>query len=173
MIPVVSIESELRQEGLNYGIPTIFIILGGVNRLEIEDILKEVLSQSVKRSWVCIKGEEFDPLSFGIGTLVKSLSQLQRYVEVETDGLHRDPSWSHTTDRWIINYQTDPKYNLGSLRASDTIRIKVDPKDDDARIGEILESLSKTNCVKYLKVAKGTQREWHSLISKFERVRVF
>lgn len=173
MIPIVSIKTELRQEGLNYGVPVTFVILGGVDRVEVEDILKEVLTLSIKRSWVCIMGEEFDPLSFGIGTLVKGLSQLQRYVEVETDGLHRDPSWAHTVDRWVVDFQENPSYNLGSLRASDTIRVKVDSAADASIVEENLSNLSKVNCVKYLKVAKGTQKKWHSLISKFERVRVY
>ena len=173
MIPVISIKTGLREEGLNYGVPVTFISLGGVNRLEIEDILKEVLSKSVKRSWVCITGEEFDPLSFGIGTLIRGLSQLQRYVEVETDGLHRDPSWTHTVDRWVVDYQETSSFNLGSLRASDTIRIEVTSTMDTSTVGEILETTSKINCVKYLKVTKGTQKKWHDLISKYERVRVF
>jgi len=175
MIPIVSIKTGLRQEGLNYGVPVTFITLGGVDRLEIEDILKEVLSKSVKRSWVCIVGEEFDPLSFGIGTLVKGLSQLQRYVEVETDGLHRDPSWTHTVDRWVVDFQDKSSYNLGSLRASDTIRIKVDSLAPEVafEVKEVLEITSKINCVKYLKVPKGTQKKWLGLISKFERVRVY
>ncbi len=173
MIPIVSIKTGLRQEGLNYGVPVTFITLGGASRLDVEDILKEVLSKSVKRSWVCISGEEFDPLSFGIGTLVKSLSQLQRYVEVETDGLHRDPNWTHTVDKWVVDYQEKHSFNLGSLRASDTIRVKVGSLEDHFWVETVLEALSKINCVKYLKVAKGTQKKWHSLISKFERVRVY
>jgi len=173
MIPIVSIKTGLRQEGMNYGVPVVFVTLGGVDRLEVEDILREVLSKSVKRGWVCITGEEFDSLSFGIGTLVKGLSQLQRYVEVETDGLHRDPSWTHTADRWVVDYQEKSSYNLGALRASDTIRLKVDSTMSTSMVEEILETTSKINCVKYLKVTKGTQKEWHSLISKFERVRVY
>lgn len=173
MIPIVSIKTGLREEGLNYGIPVTYITLGGVDRIEVEDILKEVLSKSIKRSWVCIIGEEFDPLSFGIGTLVKGLSQLQRYVEVETDGLHRDPSWAHTCDRWVVDYRENSSYNLGSLRASDTIRIRVDSPADASMVEESLENINKINCVKYLRVTRGTQRKWHSLISKFERVRVY
>ena len=173
MIPIISIKTGLREEGLNYGVPVTFITLGGVERFEVEDILKQVLSKSVKRSWVCIIGEEFDPLSFGVGTLVRGLSQLQRYVEVETDGLHRDPSWAHTVDRWVVDFQEKSSYNLGSLRASDTIRIKVDSSADASIVEGDLDSVDKVNCVKYLKVPKGTQKKWHSLISKFERVRVF
>ena len=173
MIPVVSIQTGLRQEGLNYGGPTTFIILGGVDRMEVEDILREVLSLSIKRSWVCIIGEDFDPLSFGIGTLVKGLSQLQRYVEVETDGLHRDPSWAHTADKWVVDFQEKPTYNLGSLRASDTIRIRVESLEEDSRVERALDTLSKINCVKYLKIPEGTQKIWYGLISKFERTRVY
>lgn len=173
MIPIVSIKTGLREEGLNYGVPTTFVTLGGVDRLEVEDILKEVLSKSVKRSWVCIRGEEFDPLSFGIGTLVRGLSQLQRYVEVETDGLHRDPNWTHTVDRWVVDFQENPSYNLGSLRASDTIRVRVDSLEDSSRVEKVLENIGKVNCVKYLKATKGTQKKWHSLISRFDRTRVY
>ena len=172
-LPVESIKAGLRQEGLGYGLPMCFIGLGYTDgKSEIEDILREVLEKTIKRGWVCIRGEP-DPLACGVGTLVRGLSQLQRYVEIETDGLHRDPSWTHTVDRWVVNSQRKPAFNYGALRASDTFRIKVDLLEDSPKVENALESISKINCVKYLRATKGTQKKWLDLVGKFERVRLY
>lgn len=172
-VPVESIEVGLREEGLGCGLPMCFIEMGYPSgKTEVEDVLREVLGNTVKRGWVCIRGE-FDPLACGIGTLARGLSQLQRYVEVETDGLHRDPSWTRTVDRWCVDFQEKPVFNYGALRATDTIRLPVLASSEVGEVEEALEVCSKINCVKYLKVPRGTDKEWIELAGKFERVRVY
>lgn len=179
-IPVESIKVGLREEGLGYGLPMCFIELGYTDeRLEVEDILREVLEKTTKKGWACIRGDP-DPLACGIGTLVRGLSQLQRYVEVETDGLHRDPSWTHAVDRWVANYQDTPVFNYGALRASDTIRIVVPEssgEEDFPYYKKYLEVCSKVNCVKYLVLPKGFPEvvygRFLELAGRFERVRVY
>jgi len=172
-LPVESIEVGLREEGLGFGLPMCFIELGYTDeKMEVEDTLREVLGRIPKRGWVCIRGSH-DPLVCGIGTLVRGLSQLQRYVEVETNGLLRDPSWTHTVDRWIVNYQGKPAFNYGALRATDTIRILLDSMEGANRVEEALGVCSKLNCVKYLRSPKGAQKGWIDLAVKFERVRVY
>lgn len=172
-IPVESIKVGLREEGLGYGLPMCFIELGYTDeKLEVEDILREVLEKTTKKGWACIRGNP-DPLACGVGTLVRGLSQLQRYVEIETDGLHRDPSWTHTADRWVVDYQEKPVFNYGALRASDTVRILVESPDDAPWVEKALEGCSKINCVKYLRYTKSTKERWLELALKFERVRVY
>ncbi len=169
-LPIDGIRSGLREEGLGCGLPMCFIELGYTDeKMEVEGILREVLGKSIKRGWVCIRGIP-DPLACGIGTLVRGLSQLQRYVEVETDGLHRDPSWTHTVDRWIVDYQHESAFNYGALRSSDTIRLAaVSLSEADQALGVCRE----LNCVKYIKAPKGSRKKWLDLVSNFERVRLY
>jgi len=170
-LPVESIEIELRDEGLGYGLPMCFIELGYTDeKMEVEEVLREVLEKTGKKGWVCIRGRP-DPLACGVGTLVRGLSQLQRYIEVETDGLRRDPSWSRSVDRWVVSFQSGSSFNYGSLRASDSIKILVDTLTT-SEISKLLEASSKINCVKYLKVPTGTREDWMDLATQFERVRV-
>ena len=179
-LPVENIKVGLRGEGLGSGLPMCFIEMGYPDeKVEGEDLLREVLGVTSKKGWVCIQGDP-DPLACGIGTLVRGLSQLQRYVEVETDGVHRDPSWTHTVDRWVVDFSQTPAFNYGSLRASDTIRIRIPESvgdEDFSYYEEYLEVCRKINCVKYLLLPQGfpeaIKARFLDLASEFERVRIY
>jgi len=168
VISLVKVFNGLRKEGLNYGVPTTFVVLGGDTQVQLEDLLEEVLKKSIKRGWVCLKGEDFDPLSMGVGTLVRGLSQLQRFVEIETDGLHRDPRWAHTVDRWAVTWHPKLSFNLGSLRATDGIKFRMDQNTTLDEVKEFLEACKDSASVKYVLMG---DRPWREEI--FEMVRTY
>jgi len=175
VIPLSEISNGLRKEGLNYGVPTTFVVLGGTNQIQMEDLLEEILKKSTKRGWVCLVGKDFDPLSMGIGTLVRGLSQLQRFVEVETDGLHRDPRWAYTVDRWIVRWTSKSVYNLGSLRATDSIKFEVTDETSLEEIQDFLDGCSSLTPVRYLVTSSFGEitSSMFDLVRKYERSRIY
>jgi hypothetical protein len=176
VLSVKDITRGLRVEGVGYGLPMTFIRLGGSDNSITEDILRDMLEVTPKRGWVCIQGVDFDPLGMGIGTLVRGISQLQRYSEVETSGIYRDPSWSKSVDRWIVDVTEKPIFNYGSLRSSDTIRLKVDSVTDLTLAESYLLALRQYSSTKYVVIPrtdKALLGEAFKLINQFERTRVF
>jgi len=174
VIPLVRVFNGLRQEGLNYGVPTTFVVLGGGTQIQLEDLLEEVLKKSIKRGWICLKGQDFDPLSMGVGTLVRGLSQLQRFVEIETDGLHRDPRWAHTVDRWIVLWHPTVGFNLGSLRATDGIKFRMDQNTALEEVKRFLEACKDSASIKYVLMEDGSWiDEVFEMVRTYERSRMY
>ncbi len=170
MLSVVSIKRGLRQEGPNIGIPTIFVTLGGyADKIPTEDIVETILMMSVKNTWVTIRGQDEDVLSMGIGVLVKGLSSLKRFIEVETNGLLRTPSWTHTVDRWVVDWCVDGAFNLGALRATDALKFTGPLEELDA----FLEVSKGYPTIKYLVAPHQEQDRVLDIASKYERVRVY
>jgi len=186
-ISISNIERELRAEGLNYGLPFTRVTLGGpVEPEPVEDVVQMILESTPKRGWVLLVGElPDDPLNLGIGTLVRGLSQLQRFVEVETSGLYRDPSWLPACDRWTVECQPKMGFNLGALRVTDCIRLTLPSIADLDKVESFLLVLKQYSCTKYVLLPRSTggkdfddnwREFWSSsfnLVSKFERTRLF
>ena len=127
MVEVNKIWEGVRLEGLNYGLPTTFILLGSGREYNSEDLVREVLMHT-KCKWVCIFGE--GATQVGMGTLVKGLSSVGMYIEVELGGEVRDPGWLHTVDRWVIDYVEEGAFNYGALRGQDMVRFIVRGEGD-------------------------------------------
>jgi len=154
MIMVEKIWEGIRQEGLNYGLPMLFIELGLGPSFQPEELVREVLT-TTKCKWVCLIGEETTRV--GMGTLVKGLSSVNLSTEIEVSGSSKDPGWLHTVDRWIVDYVENGNFNYGALRSQDMIRFLIDGKGDLRFVGEKLEELRMFPGTKMLSVTKISQ----------------
>jgi len=161
----------IRLEGLNYGLPTTFIKLGPGSEYNSEELVREVLMHT-KCKWVCILGK--NTTQVGMGTLVKGLSSVGMYVEVEAGGDVRDPGWLHTVDRWVIDYVKEAAFNYGALRSQDMARFVVEGEGDLNFAKEGFEDLKLFTGTKYVKLFdKKLNSEVFSLVRKYERARLY
>lgn len=151
MIMVEKIWEGIRKEGLNYGLPTLFIRLGIGPTFQPEDLVREVLT-TTKCKWVCLLGEETTRV--GMGTLIKGLSSVNLSTEVEVDGGAKDPGWIHTVDRWVVDYVEGGNFNCGALRSQDMIRFLIGGGGDLKFVGEKLEELRMFPGTKILSIRK-------------------
>ena len=138
MISVRKIWEGIRLEGLNYGLPMLFIKLGTGPTFQPEDLVREVLT-TTKCKWICVLGEETTRV--GMGTLIKGLSSVNLSTEVEVSGDVKDPGWIHTVDRWVVDYVDNGSFNYGALRSQDMIRFEIEGMGDLSFVGEKLEEL--------------------------------
>ncbi len=139
MIAVTQISEGVRKEGLNYGLPTVFVKLGpGSPYPQVEELVRDVLTLT-KCTWVCILGE--DTTQVGIGSLVKGLSAVGLNVELECSGKVKDPGWLRSVDRWLVDLVQDGIFNLGALRSQDMIRFTISTEDSLGALEENLRSL--------------------------------
>lgn len=149
MIMVEKLWEGVRREGLNYGLPTLFIRFGSGPSFQAEDLVREVLTIT-KCKWVCFLGE--DTTQVGMGTLVKGLSSVGLSTEVEVGGEVKDPGWVHTVDRWVVDYAEDGSFNFGSLRSQDMVRFQLKSESDLRYVSEKLEELRMFPGTKVLKL---------------------
>jgi hypothetical protein len=178
MITVEKIQEAVRQEGLNFGLPEVFIRLGvGQEFATVEDLVKEIVVHTKPR-WVCILGE--DTTQVGLGSLVKGLSVVGCYIEIECSGRTRDPGWLHSVDRWVVDYVESPTFNIGALRSGDMVRFVVKGKGDLSSVKEGFEQLRLFPGTRYVKVeadGKGVPadlyREAFELVKYYERARLY
>lgn len=171
MITVEKIWEGVKQEGLNYGLPTTFIQLGMGPEYSSEDLVKEVLMHT-RCKWVCILGE--NTTQVGMGTLVRGLSSVGMYIEVEVSGVMRDPGWLHTVDRWVVDYAKEGNFNYGALRTQDMVRFVVKGEGDLNFAKEGFEDLKLFSGTKYLKlVGKKLGKEAFALVRRYERSRLY
>ena len=176
MIPLVRVTVGLKREGPGAGYPMAFILLGGTNGVETEDVMEQSLKLVPKRGWISIFGDEFDPLGMGVGTLVRGLSHFQRYVEVCTGGFHRDPNWFRSCDRWIVDLQQSPSFNYKAMRSCDSLRLRVTEDTDLEEVYNYLVACSKFACEVFLTVPAKNQKlvqDTFSMAVDFSRVRIF
>jgi len=171
MVEVVKIYEDIRQEGLNYGLPTTFLRLGLGPEYSSEELVREVLMHTSCK-WVCVYGESTTRV--GMGTLAKGLSSVGMYIEVETSGEYRDPGWLHTIDRWVVDYVKDGSFNYNALRSQDMVRFIVSGPGDLSFATEGFEELKLFPGTRYIKLGdKKLKNEAFSLIRKFERSRLY
>lgn len=149
MITVEKIWEGVRREGLNFGLPTTFIQLGPGPEYSSESLVKDILLNT-RCKWVCIFGE--NTTQVGMGTLVKGLSSVGMYIEVEASGSVRDPGWLHTVDRWVIDYAKEGSFNYNALRSQDMIRFLVKGEGDLNFVRESFPDLSMFPGTKYIKL---------------------
>lgn len=172
MIVVNKIWEGLRQEGLNYGLPTTFLELGeGVPYSTTEELVK-VLITNTKCKWICIRGE--GTTQVGMGTLIRGLSSIGVYTEIEIDGSVRDPGWLHSVDRWIVDYQPQLVFNIGSLRSQDMIRYTVNCREDLPVVELAFEKQKAFTGTKYVKTSdKELLKVCFDFVRKYERGRLY
>lgn len=149
MLSVGKMWEGVRQEGVNYGLPVMFIQLGPGAEYTSEDLVKEVLVHTRCR-WCCITGQ--NTTQVGMGTLVKGLSSVGMSIEVEVDGSIKDPGWLHTIDRWVVDYAKEGLFNYGALRSQDMIRFVIKGEGDLNFAKEGFEDLKLFPGTKYLMV---------------------
>ena len=171
MIEVRKIWEGIRQEGLNYGLPMLFIKLGTGPSFQPEELVREVFT-TTKCKWICLLGE--DTTRVGMGTLVKGLSSLNLSSEVEVSGSVKDPGWIHTVDRWIVDFVEDGIFNYGALRSQDMIRFVLE-EDGDLRFAEEkLEELRMFPGTKLLKLKTLTLLEKSLILARIhDRCRIY
>ena len=174
MLTVEKIWEGPRLEGLNYGLPTTFLKFGLGVPYTIEDLVRDILMKT-RCKWVCIFGE--DPTQVGTGSLIKGLTSIGRYTEVECSGRVRDPKYLHTVDRWIVDYTPNGLFNYSALRDRDMIRWTITKATDLSVVKSGLEEQKLFGGTKVLKVVgTDTAEVLHKCfeISKgYERVRVY
>lgn len=149
MISVEKLSEGVRHEGLNYGLPMLFVNLGLGKELLPEDLVREILILT-KCRWVCFLGE--DTTKVGMGTLVKGLSVVSLQIEIEVSGSVKDPGWLHTVDRWMVDYVEDGLFNYGALRSQDMIRFTIDGVGDLSFIKSKMDELKAFPGTKVLKL---------------------
>jgi len=171
MIMVEKIWEGVRLEGLNYGLPMLFIKLGIGPSFQPEDLVREVLT-TTKCKWICLIGEETTRV--GMGTLVKGLSSVNLSTEIEVSGSSKDPGWIHTVDRWIVDYVENGNFNYGALRSQDMIRFILEG-DSDARFAEgKMEELRMFPGTKLLKVTSLDLAEKALILARgYDRCRIY
>ena len=171
MIKVEKIWEGIRDEGLNYGLPTTFLKLGPGPEYNSEELVKDILMKT-RCKWVCILGESTTQI--GIGTLVKGLSTVGMYIEVEVSGTIKDPGWLHTVDRWLVDYVKDSTFNYGALRTQDMIRFVVAGRGDLNFAKSGFEDLRLFLGTKYLKLVDSElENEAFALVRSYERSRLY
>ena len=172
-------------EGLNYGLPTTFIKLGPGAEFTSEALVKDVIVHT-RCKWVCIFGESTTQV--GMGTLIKGLSTVGLYIEVEVSGGIRDPGWMHSVDRWLVDYVKGGSFNYSALRTQDMIRFVVRNQEELNRVKVEFEELKLFSGTKFIKIAtkdvipkSGNKkllnstlyREAFALVRKYERGRLY
>lgn len=171
MIRVEKVWEGIRSEGLNYGLPTTFLKLGPGPDYNSEDLVKEILMQT-RCKWVCILGESTTQI--GIGTLVKGLSTVGMYIEVEVGGSIKDPGWLHTVDRWLVDYVKEPTFNYGALRTQDMIRFVVEGRGDLNFAISGFEELKLFPGTKFIRLTDSElENEAFALVRKYDRSRLY
>lgn len=174
MVEVEKIWEGVRSEGLNYGLPTTFMLLGPGPSYDSEELVREILMHT-KCKWVCILGE--NTTQVGMGTLVKGLSSVGMYIEVEVGGDVRDPGWLHTADRWVVDYVEEGAFNYGALRGQDMVRFAIKGEGDlnFTKSGfETLKLFPGTRFVKLGgKVSPTLSKEAFAFVRGYERARIY
>ena len=171
MVEVEKLWEGIRKEGLNYGLPTTFVRLGKGPEFNSEELVREIII-STKCKWVCILGK--GTTQVGMGTLVKGLSSVGMYVEVETSGEVRDPGWMHTVDRWVVDYTGEGSFNFGALRSQDMVRFVVKGEGDFNFAKEGFEELKLFPGTKYIKLLENKLKNpVFDFVRKHERSRLY
>lgn len=171
MVDVAKIWEDTRKEGLNYGLPTVFLNLGNGPTYTSEDLVREILMHT-RCKWVCILGE--NTTQVGMGTLVKGLSSIGMFIEVEASGEVRDPGWLHTVDRWVIDYAKEASFNYGALRSQDMIRFVVKGEGDLNFAKDGLEEVKIIPGTKYIRLEEKSLRdEAFALVRGYEKARLY
>lgn len=128
MISVEKMFEDIRKEGVNYGLPTVFLRLGDGNMYpSVEGLVREIVFKS-KCQWVCILGS--NTTQVGMGSVIRGLASVGMRIEVECNGTTKEPGWLHSVDRWIVDYSESSVFNLSSLRSSDMVRYSVEGEGD-------------------------------------------
>lgn len=171
MLEVVKIGEDIRKEGLNYGLPTTLLKLGPGPEYSFEDLVKAIL-MNTSCKWVCITGE--GTTRVGMGTLVKGLSSVGLYTEVEASGEVKDPGWLHSVDRWVVDYVQEGSFNYNALRSGDMIRFIVKGEGDLNSAREGFELLSSFPGARIIRLSdKKLKNEAFSLARKYTRSRLY
>ena len=167
MLSVSKVYEGIRLEGLNCGLPMLFVLMGnGRDFSKTEDLVKEIYFTSIskKGGWVCILGEE--TVRVGIGSLIKDLSKLGLNIEVEVDGNFSSPGWMHTVDRWVVDYREGSLFNYFALRPQDMIRFSLSSGEDVSRIVSGFEEIKLSQAVKYILIKSKLSKLIHSSVSE-------
>lgn len=172
MITVGKISEGVRGEGLNFGLPMVFIKLGmGTEYPSVDELLREVVMKT-RCKWALLFGE--NTTQVGMGTLVKGLSSLGLYTEVEVSGSVRDPGWLHAVDRWVVDYTENALFNFNALRSSDMVRWTVVDRGDLSLMLSGFEELKLFPGTKYVRCSnKELESEVFQFVRKYERSRIY
>lgn len=179
MIEIERVWEGVREEGLNYGLPSTFIILGPGPEFTAEELVREILVNT-KCRWVCIQGE--GTTRVGMGSVIKGLSSSGLMIEIEVSGEFKDPGWFTSVDRWLVDYVPNGAFNYAALRSNDMVRFYARSLEDLLVIENGFEELKIFPGTKVLvldssKVSEESSpafgRAIFELIRKYERVRVY
>jgi len=174
VVEVSKIWEGIRLEGLNYGLPSTFLQLGIGPNYSSEELVRDVLMQT-KCKWLVILGE--NTTQVGMGSLVKGLSSIGMYIELEVDGRTRDPGWMHSVERWVVDYVKGGAFNYGALRSQDMVRFTAREEKDLPVVEEAFELLKFFTGTKVLRIPKPlASKLWgnaFALVRKYERSRLY
>jgi hypothetical protein len=113
---IFSIDKEYREYGPNYGLPVINIQFGLAYSMKLEDIILSTGKLNLPSgSWVILSGKNVSH-QLGLQELIKAMHFMHWLIELEETTLNPPPAWFVQVDRWILNYESNSKYNLKGLR---------------------------------------------------------
>lgn len=161
MLEVSKISEGLRGEGLSIGIPMTFIECGSGVPYSDEELIRQLIqSTRYKGEWVCILGN--DTLKVGMGSLVQGLAKCLFHIEIEADGLTKDPGWFQYVDRWVVDFTPAARFNYNALRSNDSVRFTMTNDTDIEEVKEAFTALRNCQAAKYLKVVDMSMWTLHS-----------
>lgn len=121
---VFSIDRQIRQVGLNYGLPVWVIEFGLGSSYTPEDLLRELASRGIQeKDWIVVKNGLDQK---GVGTFVDAIGYVHCRSEVEAHGRDKTPTWFTKADRWTVYYDGSKSFHFGALRRGQDIILSED-----------------------------------------------
>lgn len=112
---VFKIHKGIREVGLNYGVPVIFVDCGiGVN-YSTEDLVKKLVGMDLRKGSLVVIRDGMSQK--GIGTFVSALKYLNIRVEVEATSRDSTPGWFPEASYWMVRWLPGGTFNQMALRA--------------------------------------------------------
>lgn len=111
---VFKVHKGIREVGLNYGVPVIFIDCGlGVN-YNTEDLIKKLAGMGIRKGSLVVIRDGMNQK--GLGVFVSALKYLNMRVEVEATSRDVTPGWFPEASYWLIRWLPSGVFNYMALR---------------------------------------------------------
>lgn len=156
-----------REFGPNQGIPTIHIeVEEGSDK--VEDLLFRVVNGSgnLKNVFVGYR------IVKGLHAFLSGLNSMKFDLEIQFLGDCETPSWLNSPSLVLVNYISDSKFNVFSLRREDFILFDINTKIDLEKAKLVFEETYLTPATKWLIVPRDLYLEGYELVLSYLRTRI-